>query len=150
MFSNIYSYLGLWIWLHTRRFFTNAILQRAGSGVLVIPRNVKRTLSHHTVLAMDGVSCRLFFVRTTYGATMRHMCRWFLGHYIRYWRAGNPKATMLQGISLVSLVVFCALWPGGKHHEANVWLHHANRQVRFYWLSQISKTEDSLCVCRAN
>ena len=134
-----------------KAFFTRDILQRAGGGVLLIPWNVERTPSHHTALAMDGVTCRLFYVRTTYGATMRHMCRWFLGHYIRHWRAGHPKATMLQGISLVSLAVFA---PCGRTASIMKPTFGSTMQTDRWYSSgfhrYLSKTEDSLCVCRAN
>ena len=39
----------------------------------------------------------------------------------------------------MNLALFRVLWPRGNHHEANIWLFHANGQVRFYQPSQISK-----------
>ena len=89
---------------------------------------------------------RLWCHRTSiYRWRMRHQ---FLGHYRRYRRTGNSRATVLRGTMLISLAVFRALWPRGNHHEANVWLHHAGGRVRFYQPSQISKAEDSLGMSR--
>ena len=79
----------------------------------------------------------------------RTLNRWrlrflLLGHIRRFRRTGNRRATVLRGTQLINLALWRALWPRGTHHEANVWLHHANGRVRFYQPSQISKAEDSL------
>ena len=66
------------------------------------------------------------------------------GHVRRYRRTGNRRARVLVGNHLINLALFRALWPRGTHHEANIWLHHANDRVRFYQPSQISNAEDSL------
>ena len=71
-----------------------------------------------------------------------------LGHIRRYRRTGNNRAKVLTGLSLVSLAIFRALWPRGNAHEANIWLHHAGGQARFYHPSQISRAEDRLGLSR--
>jgi len=67
-----------------------------------------------------------------------------LGHIRRYRRTGNSRASVLRGTELINLALWRILWPRGNHHEANIWLHHAGGQFRFYQPSQISKAEDSL------
>jgi hypothetical protein len=66
------------------------------------------------------------------------------GHARRYRRTGNRRAQVLVGNHLINLALFRVLWPRGTHHEANIWLHHANGGIRFYQPSQISKAEDAL------
>ena len=74
--------------------------------------------------------------------------REMLGHIRRYRRTGNKRASVLCGLSLVSLAIFRALWPRGNAHEANIWLHHAGGRARFYHPSQISRAEDRLGLSR--
>lgn len=66
------------------------------------------------------------------------------GHFRRYRRTGNARATVLTFQPLLHLALWRILWPRGNAHEANVFLYHAGGCQRFYQPSQIYKAEDRL------
>ncbi|KAL7527657.1 hypothetical protein ACHAXR_002064 [Thalassiosira sp. AJA248-18] len=63
------------------------------------------------------------------------------GHFHPYCRTGNNRATVLRGLEAVQLAWLMAVYPRINAHEINVFLYHANGQIRFYHPSQIYRAQ---------
>ena len=66
------------------------------------------------------------------------------GHFTPYRRTGNKRTTVLQGIEAIQLSWLMAVFPRINAHEINVFLYHANGQVRFYHPLQIYRAQDRI------
>ena len=63
------------------------------------------------------------------------------GHSLPYHKTGNSRATVLCGLKIVQLSWLMSVFPQINANEINVFLYHANGQVRFYHPSQIYQAQ---------
>ena len=68
------------------------------------------------------------------------------GHYRRYRRTGNKRATVLCGRALFHLAYYRILFPKANQYEANAFVY--NVTGRLYSPSQITRAEDMLGLSR--
>ena len=76
-----------------------------------------------------------------------------LGHFRRFVKQGNNRATVLRGIDLYNLALWRTVWPKSTHAELNALLFNSQvargeNNPRFFCPSQLTRAEDRLGLSR--